>query len=56
MNFEDWMLKVDELVQDGNGVSIHDLPDQLYRDFYEDGLSPAEMVQLIIISEGLSDE
>jgi hypothetical protein len=56
MSFEEWMLKVDELMEQSYGVSIHDLPDQLYRDFYEDGMSPAEMVQLVVSEEGITDE
>ncbi len=55
MNFDQWMEKVDELMEQKYGVSIHDLPDQLYADFYESGMAPSEMVDQIAADEGMAD-
>lgn len=39
-SFEDWMSQVDRIVWQKAGVSVHDLPDVPYRDWYDDGVSP----------------
>lgn len=56
MSFDEWMEKVEELMEEGYGVSIHDLPDQQYRDCYDSGIGPSEMIQMILVNEGLEDE
>ena len=35
--FEQWMLDVDQAVLSKAGVSVHDLPDCPFMDWYEDG-------------------
>lgn len=39
-NFKTWMKKVEDLVERLVGVSVGDLPDCNYMDWFEDGLSP----------------
>jgi hypothetical protein len=38
-SFEEWMAKVDAVLGRLVGVSHDDLPDQLWRDWYDDGLA-----------------
>ena len=38
--FAVWMQAVDSEVWATTGVSVHDLPDCLYRDWYDDGTKP----------------
>lgn len=38
--FDEWMKKVDAKVSKRVGMSVHDLPDVPFRDWYEDGKSP----------------
>ena len=41
LGYEVWMYQLDELCWSKFGVSINDLADCCYRDWYEDGLTPA---------------
>jgi hypothetical protein len=41
-NFENWMRAADEACAKKTGLSIHDLPDCPYHDWYEDGYTPAQ--------------
>lgn len=54
-SFETWMKAVDSACIKRSGVSIHDLPDVCYRDWYEDGMSPALAARAAIRSE-MGDE
>ena len=40
-SFEDWMRAVDRAVSSKIGLSVYDLPDCCYRDWYDDGVRPA---------------
>lgn len=40
--FEQWMQRVDAVVQKRTGLSVHDLPDCPFRDWYDNGLTPRE--------------
>jgi hypothetical protein len=42
-----WMREVDRVLQYVYGVSADDLPDMAYRDYYEDGMTPAEASEAI---------
>lgn len=44
MTFDDWMDQVNDVCEGKFGLSIHDLPDMLFRDAYEDGLSPEQFM------------
>lgn len=45
MNFKQWMKRVDDLVWQQAGCSVHDLPDCLFRDWHEDGVTPEEAAE-----------
>lgn len=40
LEFEQWMRVVDALVQKKVGLSAHDLDDQPFRDWYDEGETP----------------
>lgn len=46
--FEAWMRDVDEYVQALIGLSVYDLPDQPYRDWFEDEMDEKEAAELAI--------
>lgn len=48
--FEGWMQGIDNLCYENYGLSYQDLPDQSFRDWFEDDLSPQE-----VFDEGLFD-
>ena len=50
--FETWMQKVDSAVIRLAGVSVHDLADQFFYDWFEDGITPAQAARLALESEG----
>jgi hypothetical protein len=39
ISFEEWMKQVDAHCQSLCGLSVHDLPDVCFADWYEDGVS-----------------
>lgn len=41
-HFALWMSKLDELVYNAIGISIHDLPDMQFRDAFDAGDTPEE--------------
>ena len=42
MSFKQWMQDVNDHVWRQAGCSVYDLPDCLFRDWYEDELTPVE--------------
>ena len=48
-----WLAQVDDLVRCRIGLSIKDLADQPYADWFEDGLSPREAELMILEYEGV---
>lgn len=46
--FDRWMSAVDGHVQIKLGVSVHDLPDMCFRDYYDDGMTPAQVAQIVM--------
>lgn len=40
MTFEQWMEQVDFWCNRDHGLSVHDLPDCCFRDWYDGGVSP----------------
>ncbi len=38
--FEEWMQRIDRVVTRAVGLSIHDLPDCTFRDWYEERMRP----------------
>lgn len=44
-SFMQWMKDCDKYLSRFIPLSIHDLPDASWRDYYEDGMSPEDAVQ-----------
>ena len=53
MTFAAWMAAVDRFIWQVAGVSVHDLPDRCYRDWYDDKLNPQEAGEIVLEDEGL---
>ena len=51
MTFETWMERLNSCCQLDFGLSVHELPDMLFRDAYDSGLSPEDFM-----TENLPDE
>ena len=47
-SFEEWKRQVDNILSDRTGMSSDDLPDSLYRDWYDDGVKPSGAVSRAI--------
>lgn len=45
--FEDWLVCVDHHLIMHTGMGVEDLPDMDYRAFYEDGLDPDDVLDII---------
>lgn len=53
-DFTDWMADVDEeLAAKLGGLTSRDLPDQTYRDFFDDEMDPAEVAEQVLDNEGI---
>lgn len=50
--FEWWMREVDSHVQKLSGVSVHDLADQPFRDWFDDEMPAREAAELALEDEG----
>ena len=48
MSFKKWMKLVDMLVWKMVGCSVYDLPDQLFLNWYEDGITPTEAAARVV--------
>ena len=46
--FKAWMKKVNASVMCSVGLSVHDLPDACYRDWFENGVSPEDAASHIV--------
>lgn len=46
--FENWMRRVDAVVTARAGVSVHDLPDMSFRDWYDEGITPGQAARLVL--------
>jgi hypothetical protein len=51
-NYDLWLESVDYCVQDTAGVSVFDLTDQPFRDWFEDGIHPQEAADLALEDNG----
>ena len=45
MTFQEFMFECDEIVASMIGLGVDDMPDALWRDFFDDGMSPDDAVQ-----------
>lgn len=50
--FDQWMAELDRRCAARTGLSIRDLADQPFADWYEDGITPAQALRLTLESEG----
>jgi hypothetical protein len=44
-DFEIWMMNLDFLIEENFGLTSEDMPDQLYRDWFGEDLTPEEAYQ-----------
>ena len=56
MDFDSWLVAVDDAVQAYCGLGRDDLPDCCYRDWYDDGYSPQRAAKAAIRRAKGSDE
>lgn len=54
-DFRRWMGEVDDTMRNRAGLSIHDLPDQPFRDLWASGLRPVEVVDQVLAAEGFEE-
>ena len=50
-NFKEWMGIVDRKIQGLTGMSVDDLPDQCYRDWFDSGMTASEAAREIMENE-----
>jgi hypothetical protein len=48
MNFSNWIEQINAILFAKWEVQISDLPDESFRDYHEDGLTPEEVVNIMI--------
>lgn len=53
LSFNLWLKEVDRLLNEKLCVTTQDIEDRCYRDMYEDGYSPEEVVNEILEESGL---
>ena len=49
--FEGWLRELDDITRQEMGISYKDLPDQLFRDWFDDGMTPEEAYSQILENE-----
>ncbi len=49
--FEAWLIALDDICLDEMGVSYKDLPDQLFKDWFEEGLTPEDAYYRLMENE-----
>lgn len=55
--FDNWMMNVDDEVEKVCGLSVHDLADQPFRDWFDSGMTAEEAARQTLVEEGfLADE
>ena len=47
-SFNSWMKSINTILLNKTGFEISDLPDEPFRDFYDDGLLPIEVVNIMV--------
>lgn len=48
-DYKTWLKKVDSIVIKKCGMSIHDLPDCCFMDWYENDVEPAEAADMVLV-------
>ena len=54
-SFETWYEQLRGHVRNQAGIELEDLPDQLYKDWWTDGITPTDAYYLIMDDEDFSD-
>lgn len=52
LTFEEWKKRADDAAVRRAGISLDDLADQPYYDWYEDGMSPEKAAKRALAAEG----
>lgn len=50
--FAEWLNTVDQMVVQTAGLSMFDFPDALWRDHFDDGLSPRDAIETVAENDG----
>ena len=56
MTFDEFMKECDAICEAEIGVGVHAMPDLLWRDFHEDGLSPQDAIDCAMEEWGMDME
>jgi len=56
MEFEEWMRELDNTLDRNIGIVSDDLPDQPYRDWFEEGLTPGRAAYRALRHSGFFEE
>jgi hypothetical protein len=56
LTLEEWMKRVDRVVLRLAGVSVHDLADQTFWDWWHDGMKPSEAARLTLADDGYPED
>jgi hypothetical protein len=54
MSFNTWMSKVDRKVSATAGLSVHDLSDQPFYEWWEEGMTPSEAASITLEDNGFN--
>jgi hypothetical protein len=46
--FEEWLNTINEILMDTHGVEVCDLADEPFVDYYDDGLEPRDVVDIMV--------
>jgi hypothetical protein len=46
--FEEWLDTINAILMDAHGVEIADLADEPFVDYYDDGLEPHDVVDIMV--------
>ena len=53
MEFNIWLVDVSDCVEEQSGLDIRDLPDCLYRDWFDEGMKPEDAARKALEESGL---
>jgi hypothetical protein len=53
MTFQTWTQELDQVIKDTIGTSLDDLADADTRQMFDDGFTPQQAAQVILMDEGL---
>ena len=54
LTFEEWLKQADYTLESLVFLGHDDLPDQTWRDWYNDGVTPADAARMTLENEGLN--